>query len=156
MKLLDFFSDPQLNALRRQMGTDDYGDFQLFDPQRQLTYAEREALEQGGLEVAASVTRALRDKTLAFKNSRVWMLAEQRLHLAHCEKVQHVRHLGQAVQCGTHHWHASTELCLDCLALLNYQGLDARRARRPEFFEPILEQFDLQEFQRLYPFYPLL
>ena len=74
MKLIDFLQDSQLNLLRRQMGTDDYGNFQLFDPQRQLTYAEREALEQGELHISASLTRALRDKTLALKNSRIWLL----------------------------------------------------------------------------------
>jgi hypothetical protein len=154
MKLIDFLQDSQLNLLRRQMGTDDYGNFQLFDPQRQLTYAEREALEQGELHISARLTRALRDKTLALKNSRIWLLNDNALHLAHCHQVQHIRNLGQAVRCGTHDW-SHGELCLDCLALLNYRGLDARRARRAEFCDPIVQQFSLQEFQQLYPFYPL-
>lgn len=155
MKLIDFLQDSQLNLLRRQMETQHYGDFQLFDPQRQLSYDEREALEQGELHISASSTRALRDKTLALKNSRIWLLSDSLLHLAHCRQVQHIRNLGQPVQCGTHDWQHG-ELCLDCLALLNYKGLDARRARRAEFCEPIVKQFSLYEFQQLYPFYPLV
>ncbi|ASP39044.1 hypothetical protein CHH28_10300 [Bacterioplanes sanyensis] len=156
MKLLDFLDDPALNLLRRQMGADYLGDFQLFDPQKQLTYAEREALELGQLHTSASHTRALKDKTLALKNSRVWLQADDRIHLAHCDEVQHLRNQGQNIHCGTHSWSRQAELCLDCLALLNYQGLDARRARRPEFYQPIVEEFSLAEFQRYYPFYPLI
>ena len=49
MKITDFFQDEGFNRLRERMGTDALGNFELFDPARQLTYAEREALDNGML-----------------------------------------------------------------------------------------------------------
>ena len=101
MKLYDFFADPDLNRLRQQMEADELGDFHLFDPHKQLTYQEREALELGQLSIHSNDLRVLKDKTLAFKNSRVWVLHEEHLHLASCRLVQRLRHQPKDLLCGT-------------------------------------------------------
>lgn len=158
MKLPDFLQDEAFNQLRRQMGADDYGKFELFDPARQLTWSEREALAEKGLEVSGNDLRILKDKTLAYKNSRVWVQYEGIYHLAYCPTMQSLRHHKPTLQCGTASWRASKDggVCLECLAVLQYQGIDARRLRRMEFIEQIREQFSLDEFCRDYPFYPIV
>lgn len=157
MRLYDFLADPSLNQLRQQMGAQELGQFELFDPSKQLTYAEREALEEQGLEALSNELRVLKDKTLALKNSRVW-LKHENYHVAHCAQVQQLRHHSQPVLLGTYTWpqHKDYSVCLECLALLQYQGVDARRLRRTEFAEQISEHFSLAEFIKDYPFYPLI
>lgn len=157
MQLHDFLNDPVLNDLRAKMGTDKLGQFELFDPAKQLTYSEREALAEQGIAIQSNEVRVLKDKTLAYKNSRVWLKFAE-YHLAHCHKIQQVRHHPQQVLLGTYVWplHKEHQVCLECLALLQYQGVDARRLRRTEFSEQIGEQFSLAEFAKEYPFYPLV
>lgn len=157
MQLYDFLSDPAFNELRHKMGTDQLGQFELFDPAKQLTYSEREALAEQGLEIPANELRILKDKTLALKNSRVWLKHDD-YHLAYCPQVQQLRHRSQLALLGTYEWpqHKEHQVCLECLALLQYQGVDARRLRRTEFSGQISEHFDLAEFTQNYPFYPLI
>lgn len=154
MKLPDFLQDPQMNALRQKMCANELGDFQLFDPQKQLTYSEREALEEGRLQPASNDLRILKDKTLAYKNSRLWLTHDGSYHLAYCPQVQSLRHHHQLIFCGTEN-NSEDELCLECLAILKYQGLDSRRIRRNEYMEQIQEEFNLADFKKEYPFYPV-
>lgn len=158
MKLPDFLQDEAFNRLRQHMGATELGQFELFDPSRQLTWSEREALAGPGLNVAGNDLRVLKDKTLAYKNSRVWVEQEGVYHLAYCQPMQSLRHHGPQLHTGTSEWPASKEggVCLECLALLQYQGIDARRLRRTEFVEQMREHFSLEEFCREYPFYPIV
>ncbi len=158
MKLPDFLQDTGLNRLRRSMGTDQYGEFELFDPEKQLTYAEREALEETGLTIHSASLRVLKDKTLAFKNTRIWLRDGDDYHLAYCQRVQSLRHKTDDLSAGTGAMSAHKDhgACLECLAVLQYQGIDSRRLRRAEFSEQIREQFSLAEFQQQYPFYPIV
>src|SRR5690554_605956 len=91
MKLLDFLEFEQFNQMRKQMNTTVLGEFELFDPSKQLTWSEREALEQKGLVIQGADLRPLRDKTLAFKNSRVWLKHDQVFHLGYCPQIQQLR-----------------------------------------------------------------
>ena len=154
MKLPDFLDDPNLNKLRQAMGADELGEFELFDPQKQLTYSEREALESGDFGVSAGDLRVIKDKTLAYKNSRLWLSHDNKYHLAYCQEVQQLRHRQHQVHCGTE-TNNDDDLCLECLALLKYHGVDNRRIRRGEFSEQVQEEFDLVEFKREFPFYPV-
>src|SRR5690554_7172560 len=77
--------------MRKQMNTTVLGEFELFDPSKQLTWSEREALEQKGLVIQGADLRPLRDKTLAFKNSRVWLKHDQVFHLGYCPQIQQLR-----------------------------------------------------------------
>lgn len=157
MKIADFYQDESFNHLRKRMGADELGHFELFDPARQLTYAEREALDSGMLSTEGQALRILKDKTLAFKNTRVWLFYEQDYHLAYCQKVQALRHHQDRLQIGTGALSAKKieGVCLECLSVLQYQGVDARRLRRAEFSEQIREQFSLELFKQEYPFYPI-
>ncbi|MGK0249948.1 MAG: hypothetical protein ACI910_002712 [Oleispira sp.] len=44
-------------------------------------------------------------------------------------------------------------VCLDCL---KFDGLDARRSQRLDLAETVQKEFKLTEFQKYYPFYPLV
>jgi len=39
---------------------------------------------------------------------------------------------------------------------LQYQGVDARRMRRAEFSDQVVEHFSLADFKVDYPFYPII
>lgn len=158
MKLLDFLEFEQFNQMRKQMNTTALGEFELFDPSKQLTWSEREALEQKGLVIQGADLRPLRDKTLAFKNSRVWLKHDRVFHLGYCPQIQQLRLKKANIKVGTYLWQTSkeNEVCLDCLAHIQYQGIDHRRLRRPEFIEQIQEQFSLEEFNQEYPPYPII
>ena len=158
MKLTDFLEDDSFNRLRQRMGAIKPGSFELFDPDKQLTYAEREALEAGAVNVSSSLLRVLKDKTLAYKNSRVWLADGDDYHLAYCQRVQALRHHADHIDAGSGVAPAgkNTGVCLECLSVLQYQGVDARRLRRAEFSDQIREQFSLADFKLEYPFYPIV
>lgn len=157
MKIKSFNDFEPFNALRRTMGTDVFGNFELFDPQHQITYSERELLEQGALNIESARLRVLKDKTIAFKNTRLWLSwpEHENFHLAACEKVQKRRHLKAYFIAGSNQLQNRT-VCLDCLQLLKFDGLDARRSRRLDLADTMQKEFNLIDFKKVYPFYPLL
>lgn len=159
MKLKSLDNFPGLTELREKMGANELGEFELFDPQRHITYSEREALNLGELDLQSQQLRILKDKTLAFKNTRVWLTWPQEInpifHLAACEGLQKHRHKKGQLQAGCLLPEGDLPVCIDCLQLLKYQGLDARRGRRLDN-ESIQQSFNLSEFQQQYPFYPLI
>ncbi|MEN9465581.1 MAG: hypothetical protein RL217_1762 [Pseudomonadota bacterium] len=157
MQLIDFLQSTGFNRLRTQMGAQDLGHFELFDASCQLTLSERESLAQSGLAISAQDLKVLKDKTLAFKNSRVWLKSPSHYHLAYCQDAQELRHHSSILDVGTAVLPAQKDggVCLACLALLQYQGVDSRRLRRPEYCDQVGKDFSLQEFGRHYPFYPV-
>ncbi len=162
MRIKQFKDFEPFNILRKKMGADNLGSFELFDPQRQITYSERESLEQGEFNIESSRLRILKDKTIAFKNTRLWLswIDHENFHLAACDQVQKRRHLKANFIAGLNQSNGNQEkekkVCLDCLQLLKYQGLDARRSRRLELAESMQKEFKLSEFKEEYPFYPLV
>ena len=159
MKLKSLHDFPGLTELRERMGANELGEFELFDPQRHITYSEREALNAGELNLQSQQLRILKDKTLAFKNTRVWLTWHEDIltgyHLAACEKVQKHRHMKGELLAGCMEPEGQLAVCVECLQLLKYQGLDARRGRRLDS-ETLQREFSLEEFQAQYPFYPLI
>lgn len=159
MQLIDFLTHDGLVSLREKMGAQELGHFELFDANKQLTLSEREALASTGMVIPAQELRVLKDKTLAFKNSRTWLSFEQKYHLAYCQQAQLLRHRQVQLRIGTASWDKpkgkDSGVCLECLALLQYQGFDSRRLRRAEYAEQINEGFSLAEFGQQYPFYPI-
>lgn len=157
MRIKEFKDFEPFNKLREKMGAESLGKFELFDPQRQITYSERELLEEGAFEVESSRLRILKDKTIAFKNTRLWLSwnNHELFHLAACDQVQKRRHLKASFIAGLNQ-DKEKSVCLDCLQLLKYQGLDARRSRRLDLAESMQKEFQLSEFKEEYPFYPLL
>ncbi|MAS24455.1 MAG: hypothetical protein CMI08_11240 [Oceanospirillaceae bacterium] len=157
MKLPDFLDDEGFNQLREKMGTESLGEFVLFDPEKQLTYSEREALEGGLVDISSHLLRILKDKTLAYKNTRIWLQQDDDIHLAYCKTVQALRHREKDVQISTGNFdHKHKAVCLECLSVLQYQGVDARRMRRAEFSDQVVEHFSLADFKVDYPFYPII
>lgn len=157
MRIKSFENFEPFNILRKKMGAKELGSFELFDPQRQITYSERELLEMGLFEVKSARLRILKDKTIAFKNARLWLTwpGHEDFHLSACEKVQKRRHLKASFIAGLNSIN-DKNVCLDCLQLLKFDGLDARRSRRLDLAETMQKEFKLSEFQKDYPFYPLL
>ena len=157
MRITSFDEFEPFNQLRKKMGTEKLGSFELFDPQRQITYSERELLEAGIFDVESGRLRILKDKTIAFKNARLWLTwsDHEDFHLAACEKIQKRRHLKANFIAGLHSIDDKS-VCLDCLQLLKFDGLDARRSRRLDLAETMQKEFKLTEFQKDYPFYPLV
>ena len=99
MKLLYFIEFEPFNQLRKKIGTDDFGFFELFDPLVHLTGSERSELENTGVLRKPADLRVLPDKTLAFKNSRVlayvsdesWYRSHREyptFHLAFCSQLE--------------------------------------------------------------------
>lgn len=71
MKLPDFTDHPGLNALRRQMGADAAGCFELSYRPSLLSEEELNQLAGGGIDVYFDEITKLEDGTLGYKDSRV-------------------------------------------------------------------------------------
>ena len=157
MHIKPFDDFEPFNQLRKKMGTQKLGSFELFDPQRQITYSEREALGLGQFTIESSRLRVLKDKTIAFKNTRLWLSWPEHTsyHLAACDLIQKRRHKKSDFIAGLNQ-PSESAVCLECLQLLKYQGFDARRSRRLDLAETLQKEFKLSEFQNEYPFYPLV
>lgn len=157
MRIKDFEDFEPFNQLRKEMGAEKLGSFELFDPEKQITYSERELLELGSFNVPSNRLRILKDKTFGFKNTRLWLSwpEHENFHLAACDLVQKRRHKKSDFIAGLHQPTNQT-VCIECLQLLKFDGLDARRSRRLDLAETMQKEFKLTEFQEEYPFYPLV
>lgn len=185
MKLPDFRDFQSFNELRKKIGTEKLGYFELFDPAIHLTGSERSALENPGMLLRLDEFRVLPDKTLAIKNSRVlayipdeaWYRKHREYptyHLAWCAQLQ-----DQLEKHATLEYLATTKLsddykllkvrgsgevslsecglvvCKHCLHSLRYRNYDEFRNRRKAHSQKVLNEFSLKEFYRFYQQYPL-
>ena len=91
MKLFDFREDAAFNQLKQRMGAAEAGHFVSFDPEHQLTFGEREALAAASVDISAGAVRILKDRTIALKNSRVWVEGGGKIHIANCADVIQLR-----------------------------------------------------------------
>lgn len=185
MKLPDFTEFEPYNALRKQMGTDRLGYFELFDPALHLTGSERSELEHSGVLQALSSIKVLPDRTLALKNSRVvaynpnenWYRTHREYpsyHLALCSQLETLRtqeadteflltsriaedyNLVKIRGSGEVSLQAhGFVVCKHCLHTLRYKDYDEFRNRRRGYSQKVLGEFSLKEFFRLYQQYPL-
>lgn len=160
MQLIDFEQFQPLNDARKKMSQTKLGNFRLIDPKKHLTYLQTEALRANNFAIKLSDVRVLSDKTLAYKNNRLWLkliknpqtgIVVNEFHLANCEQVQKFRHHKYEVVAGSEMLVAG-RVCGECLMELKYQGLDARRGRRQGFMESVVESFNLSEFKQEYDF----
>lgn len=171
MRLPDFSQDPALQALRQQMAAHRIGHFRLFDASKHLTGQERAVLERRGIKTTAEQLRLLPDHTLALKNGRVLVFFSDEgvgkkkghFHLAACSSVlaEPKRSL-VATTCLTSPFpvpeedkRRSLSVCPDCLELLGYKGFSLSRNRRIRYSEQLLRHFQLAEFFRVYPLFPV-
>jgi hypothetical protein len=152
MKLYNFLEESEFNALKHRMGADGYGHFVEFDPEHQLTFGERDQLARGVLIALPGQLRILPDRTLALKNSRVWIEGEGQIHLAACAELHRLRD-ADSINASTRDPEKTLSICPDCLAELKYLGLDGRKSRR--LSEQLDELFSMERFRQDYPFYPV-
>ncbi len=185
MKLADFTEFVPFNALRKQMGTDRLGYFELFDPTLHLTRSERSELEQSGVLLSIANIKVLPDRALALKNSRViaynpnenWYRQHREYptyHTAFCSQLEAFR----AAAADTEFLLISRiaedynlvkirnsgevslqphgfVVCKHCLHSLRCKDYDEFRNRRRGYGQKVLGEFNLKEFYRLYLQYPL-
>lgn len=154
MKLIDFLEDADFNRLRQAMGASEYGRFFTFDPERHLSQSELESLGQG-MTLKASVLHQQLDRTLSYKNSRIWVIENNQFHIANCEKIKRLRLAGSDVLISNQLISKEFTVCPHCLLELQYQGLDARRMRRMDFVEQLIKNFSLDEYCEHYPIHPI-
>ena len=153
MELEDFLAFEPFNQLRAAMGTDQFGYFELFDPNIHLTGEERSQLDRQGLTLPSHQVGRLLDHTLCYKNSRVVLVGRGCYHLSHCESLQ----AGEEVTIATslQPLNPVLSVCPACLQLLGYQGYDAQKARKEGYNARVLADFALPHFWREYPPYPI-
>lgn len=185
MKLPDFTGFAPFNELRRRIGTEELGFFELFDPAIHLTGSERSELENTGLLLKPSALKVLPDKTLAIKNSRVlayipdesWYRTHREYptyHVAWCSYLEtfSAEHSSQELLATTRiaadysllKIRSSGEVslseqglvvCKHCLHALRYRDYDEFRNRRRGYSQRVLNEFNLKDFYRFYQLYPL-
>lgn len=153
MKLQDFKAFDPFNRLRERIGTEQFGFFELFDPERHLTGEERSTLARKGVVVPQAMVGRLLDFTLVYKNSRVAVIDEKHLHVANCERLPSKDALRLATSSNAPG--ALRSVCPECLQLLNFKGYDEHKARKEGYNRSVLETFTLDAFWRSYPPYPL-
>lgn len=154
MELIDFLKDEKLNQLRQKMGACEYGHFVMFDPERHLMQAELELLN-AGVDIKINMLHRQPDRTLSYKNSRVWVISTDELHIANCEKIKQLRHRSTQVRISNQYLPKDLPVCPHCLLELQYQGLDTRRMRRVDYIEQLVKEFSMDEYYKRYPIHPL-
>lgn len=185
MKLPDFEQFEPMNALRKQMGADELGSFEPFDPKLQLTSLEVDCLSKSYLDIPFDRLRFLPDDTLAYKNARVFVFerkaAEQQdmglavysYHFAHCKHLKGGGKLkppkGSKVFIATEYTHElasvlanisqepSFELrpCWECLHALRVDGFDGDKHRKRLHSEQVWRSFKMSDFTQKFTMYPL-
>lgn len=149
MKLTDFKQDASFNRLRMLMGSQEYGHFELFDPQRHLSWQERQFLAGHWLEVPTGVLHAYQDHTLAYKNSHVFSKTEQHFHFSLCDKLKNRISQGRlsAIEVTlSAELLAEKQVCEYCLHAVSYQGFDTYRRRHADYNQQIIKHFSFSQY----------
>ena len=98
MRLPNFLEDPDLNALRVQMGAAELGSFRLSVNAYRFTVRELEQLIVDGIDVKyLDEVRPLEDGTLSYKDRRVLLYtrdAPAHFHFSNCPTVRSMREPG--------------------------------------------------------------
>jgi len=149
MKLLDFNEDDVLNQLRANMGAEQLGTFELFNPLKHLSWQDRQSLAQDWLSVKGNALHPAADQVLYFKNSPVVAKSNDKLHFAYCDEIKKSIANGQLNEIDVT---TKVELlsekppCEFCLHAMKYQGYDAYRHRHQQYNEGILKSFHLSRY----------
>ena len=153
MELIDFLEFEPFNQMRERMGTDQLGQFELFDPERHLTGDERSELARQGMPLPRSLVGRLLDHCLCYKNSRGAITVDDVLHVARCdcfpERDQY--RAGTSARA----FEGQPLVCTACLQILNYKGYDEHKARKEHYNRQVVERFTLDAFWSGYLLYPL-
>lgn len=149
MKLLDFKQSERLDGLRKSMKTENYGEFELFDPKRHLSWQERKQLSDSWQAVASSALHAYSDQTLAYKNTHIFCQDNNAVHFAFCDSIKKNLHQGKMLKVNVTlniDALASESVCQYCLHAISYEGFDVYRHRHKEYNDNILKTFNLTQY----------
>ncbi len=161
MEFPDFLKFKPFNYLRHKMGATALGQFEFFEPDIHLSAEERQQLVKG-MSLDVQTLQALDDNTLAFKNGRVLAFIDSPkdiqdwvYHLSACESFGQLSGKVRISMAKPHHSMGQYRVCADCLQVLRYKGFDAVRNRHRHYSQRVQEEFDLDEFFKEFPTYPL-
>lgn len=149
MKLMDFTQDDNLNQLRKIMGAEQLGQFELFDPELHLTWQDKQNLAKDWININANRLHAGYEKALFFKNSPVVAKVGTALHFALCDDLK--KQISQGlladvpVTTGTDKLNMAGT-CPYCLHAISYEGFDVYRHRHQEYNAKILKGFNLIKY----------
>lgn len=148
MKLLDFKMDADLNNLRDKMGAEHLGNFELFDPERHLSWQERQQLAKQWVEVKGNGLHGL-DNILYFKNSAVVAQVDNTFHFALCDDLKKRITHGQLTYADITTFPrllSQGSNCPYCLHAVSYEGFDVYRHRHQQYNDKILKAFNLTQY----------
>ena len=149
MKLVDFKQDEKFNQLRKKIGNSSYGDFELFDPKRHLSWQERKGLIEGWSNISTAMLHAYSDHTLAYKNSHVFSKTDEHFHFSLCDKLKKRISQGRLPDIEitlNESLINKKEVCEYCLHAVSYQGFDAYRRRHEEYNQHIIKKFNFEHY----------
>ncbi len=149
MELVDFKQNDSLNRLRRLIGNDDFGHFELFDPVKHLSWQERKALNLTWVNISSNVLHAYSDQTLAYKNSHVFSITTHHFHFSLCDQLKKgisEGHLAKIEVTLNDALLADKAVCEYCLHAVGYQGYDAYRRRHEEYNQRIKKNFKFKKY----------
>lgn len=152
MKLPDFLEFDSFNKMRELVGTDKLGYFEFFDPATQLTGEERSELSLVGIVTKGRFVRLLSDHSLGYKNSRIVILDDNKVHLTQCREIRQLEEFHLAIPGKIL---KDNKPCLQCLHDLRYQGFDMVRERKKVHSEYVLENFSFDQYFSMKPLYPI-
>lgn len=152
MELIDFKEDEILNRLREKIGTNEFGHFELFDPDRHASWQEKQKLMQSLFQADGQHLKEAQSQLL-YKNVKVIALYDHVFHFSYCDLLKKVSGKGQLSKI---HVTASQKNlsgqgpCQYCLHNLDYQGFDVYRHRHQAHNEKVLKEFDVAAFLERY------
>jgi hypothetical protein len=149
MNLADFTLDETLNHLRKKMGADKLGRFELFNPDLHLSWEQRQLLARQWVNIEGNILHTGTENLLYFKNSPVITKVDGVFHFALCDEIKKKITQGKLAKA-----EATTciellnnaQNCTYCLHAVSYQGFDAYRHRHQQYNEKILKDFNLIRF----------
>lgn len=166
MQLPNFTEFEPFIKLRHQMGAARQGHFELFNPLEHLNGKERSELDQHGRLVNLRNLKRWADLTWGYKNTRLalYLADAPDYHLAQCaitlswansDSVWISTRRTGVLPLGAEQ-NTKRTICSACLQLLGYKGFDLNKNRKIAYSKKLLQEFEREEFFRIYPLYPVI
>jgi hypothetical protein len=174
MKLPDFLAFKPFNDLRRQMGTDELGEFSLSLNWEEISLEEVAKLQKEGIDVELDDIKFLNDGSIAYKNRRVLLYIRDwrqhgryesypKFHITNCQTLEEMtargrfqRYVVSTRTDGIFNYNlidsnrlktekeGELDVCKNCLKALNYNNYRDEITREER--TKAFKMFDLDEF----------